>query len=288
VKLVRDQRWSRTLFLIKVGSREIGGPSRRLIGKSHILSALGLAMCMRGYRVLFTTAAALLMKLIAAKRTATLERHYRNLDRIDLLLIDELGYVPFEREATDLLFQLISQRYERRSIALTTNLPFEKWTQVFPDEMTARPSSTDSCITALSSRSPGKAIACERARKPLRTPNGPRGSISRRRYGFKFTAPFPVVMLQKKPLTIGPPGERGVAVDGVLFAQRLCFKRMVLGLVHCLPAIQEEPQAVCKARRPLLRLDSAPPPLPLASPRRNESMRTRGASRCSFDIVRRP
>jgi DNA replication protein DnaC len=107
------------------------------VGKSHILSALGLAMCMRGYRVLFTTAAALLMKLIAAKKAATLERQYRLLDRIDLLLIDELGYVPFEREATDLLFQLISQRYERRSIALTTNLPFEKWTQVFPDEMAA-------------------------------------------------------------------------------------------------------------------------------------------------------
>jgi DNA replication protein DnaC len=107
------------------------------VGKSHVLSALGLAMCMRGHRVLFTTAAALLMKLIAAKKTGTLERHYRNLDRLDLLLIDELGYVPFEREATDLLFQLISQRYERRSIALTTNLPFEKWTQIFPDEMVA-------------------------------------------------------------------------------------------------------------------------------------------------------
>ena len=107
------------------------------VGKSHILSALGLAMCTRGHRVLFSTAAALLMKLIAAKRNGKLERQYRSLDRIDLLLIDELGYVPFEREATDLLFQLISQRYERRSIALTTNLPFEKWTQVFPDEMTA-------------------------------------------------------------------------------------------------------------------------------------------------------
>lgn len=107
------------------------------VGKSHLLSALGLAMCMRGHRVLFTTAAALLMKLIDAKRNNTLARQYRNLDRIDLLLIDELGYIPFERESTDLLFQLISQRYERRSIALTTNLPFEKWTQVFPDEMTA-------------------------------------------------------------------------------------------------------------------------------------------------------
>lgn len=107
------------------------------VGKSHLLSALGLAMCMRGHRVLFTTAAALLMKLIDAKRNNSLARQYQNLDRIDLLLIDELGYIPFERESTDLLFQLISQRYERRSIALTTNLPFEKWTQVFPDEMTA-------------------------------------------------------------------------------------------------------------------------------------------------------
>jgi len=92
---------------------------------------------MRGHRVLFTTAAALLMRLISAKRSGTLEREYRSFDRIDLLLIDELGYIPFEREATDLLCQMISQRYERRSIALTTNLPFEKWTQVFPDEMTA-------------------------------------------------------------------------------------------------------------------------------------------------------
>jgi DNA replication protein DnaC len=107
------------------------------VGKTHILVALGVSMCMQGYRTLFTTAAALLMKLIDAKRNGTLERQYRNLDRIDVLLIDELGYIPFEREATDLLFQLISQRYERRSIALTTNLPFEKWTQVFPDEMTA-------------------------------------------------------------------------------------------------------------------------------------------------------
>jgi len=101
------------------------------------LCALGLALCTRGHRVRFTTAAALLMRLIAAKRDGTLQREYRTLDRIDVLLIDELGYIPFEREATDLLFQLISQRYERRSIALTTNLPFEKWTQVFPDEMTA-------------------------------------------------------------------------------------------------------------------------------------------------------
>jgi len=74
------------------------------------LCSLGLALCTRGYRVLFTTAAALLMRLIAAKRSGTLEREYRSFERIDLLLIDELGYIPFEREATDLLFQLVSQR----------------------------------------------------------------------------------------------------------------------------------------------------------------------------------
>jgi DNA replication protein DnaC len=106
-------------------------------GKSHTLSALGLAMCMRGYRVLFTTAAQLLIRLMDSKRAGTLERRYRMLDRVDVLLIDELGYIPFEREATDLLFQLISARYERRSIVLTTNLGFEQWTQIFPDKMAA-------------------------------------------------------------------------------------------------------------------------------------------------------
>jgi DNA replication protein DnaC len=106
-------------------------------GKSHTLSALGLAMCTRGYRVLFTTAAKLLIQLMDAKRSGTLERQYRAFDRIDLLLVDELGYIPFEREATDLLFHLISARYERRSIAITTNLSFEQWTQIFPNEMAA-------------------------------------------------------------------------------------------------------------------------------------------------------
>jgi DNA replication protein DnaC len=111
------------------------GPPGR--GKTHILIALGMSMCMRGYRTLFTTAAALLMQLIDAKKNGTLERRFRNLDHIDVLLIDELGYIPCEREASDLLFQVISQRYERRSIALTTNLPFERWGEIFPEEMTA-------------------------------------------------------------------------------------------------------------------------------------------------------
>ncbi len=107
------------------------------VGKTHCLIAIGLAACMKGYRTLFVTAAGLLTGLLDAKRDGSIARKLRALDRFALLLIDELGYIPFEREATDLLFQVISQRYERGSIAITTNLAFEQWTQVFPDAMTA-------------------------------------------------------------------------------------------------------------------------------------------------------
>lgn len=106
-------------------------------GKTHCLLALGLAACTRGYRVIFLTAAELLMALIAAKRETQLDRKLRAYERYDLMLIDELGYIPFEREATDLLFQVISRRYERQSVAISTNLAFTDWTKIFPDEMAA-------------------------------------------------------------------------------------------------------------------------------------------------------
>lgn len=107
------------------------------VGKTHLLSAIGVTACTNGYRVLFTTAAELLMSLIAAKREDRLKQRLSALDRYNLLIIDELGYIPFEREATDLLFQVISNRYERGSVGITTNLAFPDWTQVFPDEAAA-------------------------------------------------------------------------------------------------------------------------------------------------------
>jgi DNA replication protein DnaC len=106
-------------------------------GKTHTLLAIGLAACTRGFHVLFITAAELLMSLIAAKREDRLERKLKSYDRYDIVLVDELGYIPFEREATDLLFQVISRRYERSSIAITTNLAFSDWTNIFPDPMAA-------------------------------------------------------------------------------------------------------------------------------------------------------
>jgi DNA replication protein DnaC len=122
----------------------VGAEKRNLIlvgptgvGKTHALISVGLAACTAGYRVLFATAAELCMTLIAAKREDRLKQRLAGYERYHLVLIDELGYIPFEREATDLLYQVVSQRYERASLGLTTNLAFMDWTQVFPDPMTA-------------------------------------------------------------------------------------------------------------------------------------------------------
>lgn len=107
------------------------------VGKTHLVSALGVTACTKGYRVLFTTAAELLMSLMSAKREDRLKQRLTSLERYQFVIIDELGYIPFEREATDLLFQVVSNKYERGSVGITTNLAFPDWTQVFPDKMAA-------------------------------------------------------------------------------------------------------------------------------------------------------
>jgi DNA replication protein DnaC len=107
------------------------------VGKTHLVSALGVAACTKNYRVLFTTAAELLMSLIDAKREDRLKQRLTSIERYNFVIIDELGYIPFEREATDMLFQVVSSRYERGSIGITTNLAFPDWTQVFPDKTAA-------------------------------------------------------------------------------------------------------------------------------------------------------
>jgi len=103
-------------------------------GKTHIASALGYALCAQGKRVRFFTAADLINQLLEAHEASQLTRLQNNLLKHDLIIIDELGFIPFSQQGAHMLFTFISQMYLRTSILLTTNLPFSDWTQVFQDE----------------------------------------------------------------------------------------------------------------------------------------------------------
>src|SRR5437868_6952349 len=107
-------------------------------GKTHLATALGLAACRQGKRVRFFTAAGLVTQLEEAQQQHRLERFQSQLDRAELLICDELGYLSFSRAGAELLFQVFAERYERRSLLLTSNLAFGDWGQVFQGErMTA-------------------------------------------------------------------------------------------------------------------------------------------------------
>ena len=101
------------------------------LGKTHLAIALTSQLCELGYKCLFSTAHTLMNQLLEAKQNLTLTSFFKRMDKFDVLTIDELGYVAHERDAADLLFQLISQRAERKSIVITTNLTFSEWEQVF-------------------------------------------------------------------------------------------------------------------------------------------------------------
>jgi DNA replication protein DnaC len=103
-------------------------------GKTHIALALGLAACQKGYRVRFTTAAGLVHELMEARDEKRLLRTQRLLASHELLIIDELGFVPLSRTGAELLFEIFSQRYERGATLVTSNLPFNEWTEILGTE----------------------------------------------------------------------------------------------------------------------------------------------------------
>jgi DNA replication protein DnaC len=109
----------------------VGNPGT---GKTHLATALGFAACGQGKRVRFTTATGLVTQLLEAQDGRCLQRLTLKLQRLDLLILDELGYVPFSKTGAELLFDVVSHAYERGSVIVTTNLPFEKWTEIMGSE----------------------------------------------------------------------------------------------------------------------------------------------------------
>ena len=105
-------------------------------GKTHLAIALAQEWCLQGRRVHYTTAAQLMQNLLKAKRDLTLNAYVKKLDYFAVLIIDDISYIPCDRQETDVLFELLATRYEMRSIVLTSNLPFAKWDQIFKDQMT--------------------------------------------------------------------------------------------------------------------------------------------------------
>jgi len=103
-------------------------------GKTHLATALALAACQQGRRVRFWSVSALVTQLLEAREARQLERLLRNLERHHLVVLDELGYVPFSKAGAELLFDVVSRAYERASLIVTTNLPFEQWTEILGSE----------------------------------------------------------------------------------------------------------------------------------------------------------
>jgi len=103
-------------------------------GKTHLAAALGFAACQQGYKVRFFSVTGLVTQLLERREEKHVERFHLQLERQHLIILDELGYVPFSKAGAELLFEVISRAYERTSLIVTTNLPFEQWTEVLGNE----------------------------------------------------------------------------------------------------------------------------------------------------------
>ena len=106
-------------------------------GKSHLAIALSIRACLAGQRVLFRSATEWVALLSEAGRQGRLEEELTRLSRIPLIVVDEVGYIPFDPEAANLMFMLVSRRYERASMIVTSNKPFSAWGEIFGDEVVA-------------------------------------------------------------------------------------------------------------------------------------------------------
>lgn len=105
-------------------------------GKTHLVCAIGHELIQRGYHVLFVPAVLLVQRLLAAKKALQLERELKRLDGYDAVILDDIGYIQQDRDEMEVLFTFFAERYERRSVVITSNLVFSQWDRIFKDPMT--------------------------------------------------------------------------------------------------------------------------------------------------------
>jgi len=105
-------------------------------GKTHLVCAIGSELLQRGHSVHFTPAYALVQRLLAARKALAMEKELHRLDGFSVLIIDDIGYIQQDRDEMEVLFTLLAERYERRSVVLTSNLVFSQWDRIFKDPMT--------------------------------------------------------------------------------------------------------------------------------------------------------
>ena len=128
-----DRLRSATFLKEAINVVAVGRPGA---GKSHLACALGHALIAQGYPVLFAPTSTLMQRLLAAKRDLRLPQELAKLDRFECLILDDIGYVQHDRDEMEVLFTLLAERYERKSIIITTNLVFSQWERIFKDPMT--------------------------------------------------------------------------------------------------------------------------------------------------------
>jgi DNA replication protein DnaC len=134
-------------------------------GKTHLVCAIGRELIHRGYRVLFTATFALVQRLLAAKRDLRLEKELGSLDTYDAIILDDIGYVQQNRDEMEVLFTFLAERYERRSVIITSNLVFSEWDRIFKDPMTTAAAIDRLVHHAVIVEMTGKSIRAEEAQQ---------------------------------------------------------------------------------------------------------------------------
>jgi DNA replication protein DnaC len=147
-------------------------------GKTHLVAAIGHELVQRGYAVLFTPAYRLVQRLLAAKRDLSLDRELKRLDAYDAVILDDLGYVQQDREEMEVLFTFLAQRYERRSVMITSNLVFSQWDQIFKNPMTTMAAIDRLVHHAIILEMAGPSIREEQAKAASRAHADPRSSVA--------------------------------------------------------------------------------------------------------------